>query len=101
MNHRGSESQHLLRSQRPLGQFHQRANFYAIGQRQLADATGIGTGFTQFDRHLLRRQNLQHLLQMIAFTRLLPGYARHNRIGHQKQFQLQLGLLFFQGDRQT
>ncbi|MOA47931.1 hypothetical protein D3C78_1706110 [compost metagenome] len=33
--------------------------------------------------------------------RLLPGNARDHRIGHQKQFQVEIALLLFQRNRQT
>ncbi|MNT79994.1 hypothetical protein D3C72_2193980 [compost metagenome] len=38
---------------------------------------------------------------MVTFARLLACQPGHHRIGHQKQFQVEIALLLFQGNSQT
>lgn len=85
--------EHFIGCQRPLRQFDQSANFNPVNQRKWADAATIGAGLAQFHGYILRREDLQHLLNIVAFPWFLSAQSGSDRIRHQKQTQIQVALL--------
>ena len=96
-----SEGQHFICRQGPLGQLNESANLHAVHQRQCADPAAVRAGFTQLHGNLLGGEDLQHLLHIIPFCRLLPPQPGGDGVGHQKQLEIEVGLLLAQGNGQA